>query len=338
MNPKTILLDHGSGGLATQNLIDELLVKRLKNPELCKLGDSAVLKTAGNGRLAFTTDSYVVDPIFFPGGNIGELAVFGTVNDLAMVGAKPLCLSLGLILEEGLPMDELEQVVDAVAAAARRAGVFVVTGDTKVVPRGKGDKVFINTSGIGLLPEGVEISLANARPGDAVICSGTIADHGITILTCRAGISVQGDLKSDTQPLNHLVQKVLEECSGAVHCLRDPTRGGLGTTLWEVAQRAQVGIEVEEAALPLRSEVAAACELLGMDPLYLANEGKCVAVVRGTEAEDVLRVMRSTPEGKDAQIIGRVLDGAPGRVVLKTAVGGSRLIEPLSGEPLPRIC
>lgn len=338
MRHKTILLDHGSGGLATHDLIENLLLARFKHPELSRLGDSAVLNSPGKGRLAFTTDSYVVDPIFFPGGNIGELAVFGTVNDLAMVGASPECISLGLILEEGFSVDELENVLDSIANASERAGVSIVTGDTKVVPKGKGDKVFINTSGLGLIADGVEISPAMVQPGDAVICSGTVADHGITILTCRAGISIKGDMESDTQPLHRLVRRITERYPGAVHFMRDPTRGGLGTSLWEMAQMSGVEIEIEEDAIPIKADVMAACELLGMDPLYLANEGKCIALVHNSKAEDILREMHSLPEGRDARVIGRVLDGVPGRVILKTSVGGKRLIEPLSGEPLPRIC
>ncbi len=338
MESKRILLDHGSGGLATQTLIDDILIRRLDNPVLSELGDSAILNLKHKGRLAFTTDSYVVDPIFFPGGNIGELAVNGTVNDLAMVGARPLYISLGLILEEGLLVEDLEHVVDSVAQAAKKAGVSVVTGDTKVVPKGKGDKVFINTSGVGVLPEGVNISVGRARPGDAVICSGSIADHGVTILTCRAGLDIQGDLKSDTQPLNYLVEAVLDACPGAVRSLRDPTRGGLGTTLREIASKSNVIIEIDESTLPIKDEVASVCDLLGMDPLFLANEGKCVVIVHEPDAEKVLQVMRSVPEGREARIIGRVLEGAPDRVVLKTAVGGLRIVEPPSGELLPRIC
>ncbi len=338
MESKQILLDHGSGGGATRALIDDVLIKRLANPTLNELGDSAVFDLRHNGRIAFTTDSYVVDPIFFPGGNIGDLAVNGTVNDLAMAGAKPLYISLGLILEEGLMVKDLERVVDSVAAAAQKAGVLVVTGDTKVVPKGKGDKIFINTSGIGILREDVNISAAAARPGDIVICSGNIADHGITIMSCRTGLDIRGDLKSDTQPLNRLVETLLDKCPGAVKSLRDPTRGGLGTVLREIATRSGVIIEISESALPIKNEVASICELLGMDPLFLANEGKCVAIVREADAEKVLQTMKSIPEGQDARVIGRVVNGSPDRVVLKTAVGGSRIIEPPSGEILPRIC
>lgn len=337
MKNKTILLDHGSGGLASQELISRLFLKHLENPVLSVLEDSAVIET-GVGRLAFTTDSFVVDPVFFPGGDIGSLAVHGTINDLAMRGARPLCLSLGMILEEGLSLADLELIVISIKESSEKAGVPVVTGDTKVVPKGKGDKVFINTSGIGTVSDGVSISAGEASPGDIILLSGTIADHGVTILTRRAGISIKGDFKSDTMALHRFVQTLVDALPGAIHTLRDPTRGGVATALSEIAKTAEVGMEIEESSIPIRPEVEAACELLGLDPLYLASEGKCLAFVAPDRSKRALDIMRSQPEGKDAAIIGMVTKGPAGRVVLKTAVGGARLVEPLSGEPLPRIC
>jgi hydrogenase expression/formation protein HypE len=337
MSGNKILLDHGSGGLASQQLISELFLKYLDNPTLHSLEDSAILANRP-GRLAFTTDSYVVDPIFFPGGDIGKLAVHGTINDLAMRGAAPFCLSLGLILEEGFEMDELERVIISISTACREAGVPVVTGDTKVVPKGKGDKIFINTSGIGFVADGVDISSQNARAGDAVIVSGTIGDHGITIMTRRAGISVQGELRSDTMPLHTLVATLLRELPGDIHTLRDPTRGGVATTLNEVAASCGLSIELRDEALPVRPQVRAACELLGLDPLYLANEGKCLVVVKGDAAEKALTIIRATPEGREAAIIGRLTAAKAGRVIINTPIGGARVVTPLQGLPLPRIC
>ncbi len=338
MSEKTILLDHGSGGLASQQLISEIFLKHLDNPILRGLEDSAILQNRP-GRLAFTTDSYVVDPIFFPGGDIGKLAVHGTINDLAMRGATPYCLSLGLILEEGLLLDELERVIISISEACKKAGVPVVTGDTKVVPKGKGDKIFINTSGIGFVDECINISSKNAKVGDAVILSGTMGDHGITIMTRRAGISVQGDLHSDTMPLHRLVAALLRGLpGGALHALRDPTRGGVASTLNEIAENSGLGIELCDEDLPVRPEVRAACELLGLEPLYLANEGKCLAIVSGEKAEQALAIMRATPEGQEAAIIGRLVAEKAGRVIINTPVGGARVVTPLHGVPLPRIC
>ena len=333
----TILLDHGSGGRASQQLISDLFLHYLDNPILHRLEDSAVLEPQ-SGRLAFSTDSFVVDPIFFPGGTIGELAVNGTINDLAMRGARPLCLSLALILEEGLPVSDLKKIIASVAQASKTAAVPIVTGDTKVVPRGKADKIFINTSGIGVVKPGCEISALQAGEGDRIILSGTLADHGITILTRRAGLQVAGELTSDTMALHTLVEQVTKEFPKAIHTLRDPTRGGLATSLSEIATTCDLCMVLDEEAIPVRPPVAAACELMGLDPLYLANEGKCVALVAPDKAEAILTLMQSTPEGKDAALIGRVTADYPGRVVLKTAIGGERLVEPLSGEPLPRIC
>ena len=337
MSEKMILLDHGSGGLASQELISEVFIKHLDNPILNSLEDSAILENPG-GRLAFTTDSYVVDPIFFPGGDIGKLAVHGTINDLAMRGARPHALSLGLILEEGLLFDELERVIISIAEACQEAGVYVVTGDTKVVPKGKGDKIFINTSGIGFVEEGVDISSKYAKEGDVVILSGTMGDHGITIMTRRAGIALQGDLKSDTMPLHRLVAALLKGLPGDIHTLRDPTRGGVASTLNEIAENSGLSIEIDNEALPVRPQVNAACELLGLEPLYLANEGKCLVIVSGNKADEALRIMHGTPEGKEAVAIGKLVAGKAGRVVIRTPVGGARVVTPLHGMPLPRIC
>jgi len=332
-----VLLDHGSGGLASQNLINDLFLKYLKDPLLNQLEDAAVLPVQ-QGQLAFSTDSYVVDPIIFPGGNIGELAVNGTINDLSMRGAKPLCLSLGLILEEGFALDQLELIIKSIADAADYAGVPVVTGDTKVVPSGKADKIFINTSGIGVVDKGVEVTTTRAGDGDIILLSGTLADHGITILTSREGLQIGGNVQSDSCPLHYLTKKMLEQGHQLIHTLRDPTRGGLGSTLSEIAKATNLCMEIDEQKIPMHSQVRSACELMGLDPLYLANEGKCIALVAPDHAEKILQAMRSVKEGADSAIIGRVSKKYPGRVVLTTVSGGSRLVESLSGEPLPRIC
>lgn len=337
MSDNTVLLDHGSGGIASQDLISNLFLKHLDNPILRTLEDSAVLDRQ-HGRLAFSTDSYVVDPIFFPGGDIGKLAVHGTINDLAMRGAQPLCLSLGIILEEGMDLDDLERIVISIGQASEESGVPIVTGDTKVVPRGKGDKIFINTSGIGVVPDNVSISSKNGQPGDAVILSGSMGDHGITIMTRRAGISMDGNLRSDTMSLHKMVSLLLTEFPGAIHALRDPTRGGVATSLNEIAASSNLSIIMDEASLPIRPEVRAACEILGLEALFLANEGKCLAIVDGTQAEAVLKLMRTTAEGREAVIIGSLAEGKGGRVLINTPVGGSRVVTPLHGEPLPRIC
>lgn len=337
MSETTILLDHGSGGLASQQLIGELFLKYLDSPILRGLEDSAVIDNQP-GKLAFTTDSYVVDPIFFPGGDIGKLAVHGTINDLAMRGARPLCLSLGLILEEGLPLADLERIIISISEAASESGVPIVTGDTKVVPRGKADKIFINTSGIGIVADGVTLSSKQAATGDAVILSGTMGDHGITIMTRRAGISLQGDLQSDTMALHRLVAGLLEQFPGRIHVLRDPTRGGVATSLNEIAASSGRSIVLDEGLLPVRPEVRAACEILGLEALYLANEGKCLAVVDQDSAADIITALQRMPEGRDAAIIGTVIDGTAGRVLINTPIGGSRVVTPLHGEPLPRIC
>ncbi len=330
-----ILLAHGSGGKLAHDLIKKSFVGMLDNPLLAQMDDSAVFDI--KGRLAFTTDSYVVNPIFFPGGNIGKLAVCGTVNDLSMSGAKPLYLSLAFIIEEGLLLSELKQIVGAIKATAEEAGVKIITGDTKVVDRGSADRLFINTAGIGIVPEGVNISGSNARPGDKVILSGTIGDHGIAVLSKREGISFSTELESDCAPLASLVGEMLK-ASRNIHCLRDPTRGGLATTLNELAEQSKVGIRIEEAKIPVREEVVGACEMLGFDPLYVANEGKLIAVVAEEDAEKVLRVMKRHPYGKNAVVIGEVITEHPGRVVMKTLLGSSRIVDMLTGDLLPRIC
>jgi len=330
-----ILLAHGSGGKLAHQLVEKSFLQAFSNPILAKLDDSAVLDL--KGRLAFTTDSYVVNPIFFPGGDIGKLAVCGTVNDLAMSGAKPLYLSLSFIIEEGFPQNEMEKIVDSVQKAAQDAGVEIITGDTKVVNRGSADKLFINTSGIGIIPDGVDISGSNAEPGDKVLLSGTIGDHGIAVLSQREGLSFSTNLESDCAPLGSLVAEMLE-ASPNIHCLRDPTRGGLATTLNELAKQSKVSIRIEEEKLPVREEVLSACEMLGFDPLYIANEGKLVAIVATEDADKVLKAMRGNRYGKEAAIIGEVGTEHAGRVVMKTCLGASRIIDMLVGDPLPRIC
>ena len=330
-----ILLAHGSGGRLAHQLVEREFVKALANPLLAKLDDSAVFEI--EGRLAFTTDSYTVSPIFFPGGDIGKLAVCGTVNDLAMSGAKPLYLSLAFIIEEGLSQKELGQIVVSIQKTAQEAGVKIITGDTKVVNRGSADRLFINTAGIGIIPEGVDISGSNARPGDKVILSGAIGEHGIAVLSRREGLSFSTDLESDCAPLAKLVMEMLA-ASPNIHCLRDPTRGGLATTLNELATQSRVGIMIEEEKVPAREEVLAACEMLGLDPLYIANEGKLIAIVSAEDAERVLSAMSRNHYGKEAAIIGEVTTKHPGRVVMKTSLGTTRIVDMLVGDPLPRIC
>ena len=336
MREGTIQLDQGSGGRATQELVGELFVKSLDNEYLRELNDSAVVTVPG-GRIAMTTDSYVVDPVFFPGGNIGSLAVHGTVNDLAMRGAKPLYLTAGFILEEGLSRELLAQIVAAMAAAAREAGVLIVAGDTKVVPRGKADKIFINTAGVGIVPPGLEIGGQYARPGDAVLINGTLGDHGLAVLCKREGLAFESEIRSDSASLYGLVAGMIEVCP-TIHVLRDPTRGGVATTLNEIAQQSGVGIRLFEETLPIREDVAGACELLGLDPLYVANEGKVLACVPSASAAAVLDAMRSNPHGKEACQIGEVVATDVGRVFLRTRIGGHRLVDMLRGEQLPRIC
>ena len=334
---KKITLAHGSGGKASHELIEKLFVANFGSKSLVAMEDSAVVQ-AGSERIAFSTDSYVVDPIFFPGGNIGSLAIHGTVNDLAMRGAKPLYLSVGMIIEEGFSYADLETIVLSLKAGAEKAGVEIVAGDTKVVQSGKADKIFINTTGIGLLDKELDISAQNGRPGDRIILSGTMADHGTTILCQREGLQIQGGFKSDSAPLNHMVSAMIREAGKSIHVLRDPTRGGVGTTLNELAQSSGVGIRIRETDLPVRDDVRGACELLGLDPLYLANEGKLLAFVEPEAMERLLAVMQKTEYGENACIIGEVVADHPGQVVLQTSIGSSRIIDMLHGEPLPRIC
>lgn len=336
MKTDKILLDHGSGGKASHGLITDLLVPEFDNPILGQLNDGAVFDIEGK-RLAFSTDTYVVDPIFFPGGNIGELAINGTVNDLAMCGATPLYISVGLIIEEGLSTDDLKNILAAMKEAARKADVLVVTGDTKVVPSGAADKIFINTSGVGFIPDGINISGHNASPGDKIILSGTMADHGITVLTKREGMTFESPIQSDTAPLNHMIREMIA-ASDQIHALRDPTRGGVGTSLNEIATQSKVGIKIYEEALPIREEVAGVCELLGFDPLYIANEGKLLAFVGPDHAEKILEVVKANEYGKDASIIGEVVADSPGKVFMQTRIGGTRIVDMLTGEQLPRIC
>ena len=326
-----ITLDYGSGGKKTAALIDEIIVPELGNAALNSLGDGAVLE----GGLAFSTDSFVVSPLFFPGGDIGKLSVCGTVNDLAMCGAEPKYLSLALIIEEGLPAEDLRRVVASIKSAAEAAGVQVVTGDTKVVERGRGDGLYINTAGIGLVKY-PGLGPDKMRPGDAVLISGTAGDHGAAVMLARDGL-MEGEIRSDCAALNGLAFALLD--SGAqVRVLRDPTRGGVATTLCEFAESAKLGIELDEAAIPVRRDVSAACALLGLDPLYCANEGKMLAVVAPEDAEAALETLRSRPEGENAAIIGRVTAERPGKVVLRTRAGGGRILQKLSGAQLPRIC
>ena len=334
-NPK-ILLDHGSGGKMAHRLTTELLLPLFGNPLLAKLHDGAVFDVQ-QGRLAFSTDTFVVDPIFFPGGNIGDLAVNGTVNDLAMCGAVPRYLSMGLILEEGLALDDLRRILTSARDALARCGVLLVTGDTKVVPKGAADKIFINTTGIGIVPHGVQIESAGARAGDCIILSGTMADHGIAILTQREGLRFESDIRSDTASLSDMVQAILAVTKD-VHVLRDPTRGGVGTALNEIALQSGVGVVLEEACLPVNPAVAGACELLGFDPIYIANEGKLLCFVPEAQAEAVLTAIRELPAGRAACIIGRVTAAHPGRVIMQTRIGGQRIVDMLAGEQLPRIC
>lgn len=337
-----ILLGHGSGGQLTAELIQRLFLPTFDNPILAALEDQATFELGGsNGapapRIAFTTDSFVVRPIFFPGGDIGRLAVHGTVNDLAVGGARPLFLSAAFILEEGLALADLRRIISSMRDACREAGVTLVTGDTKVVDRGKGDQVFITTSGIGLVPENCRLSIHAARPGDRIIISGTIGDHGIAIMSVREGIEFETVLESDSAPLADLTRVMLEACP-SIRCMRDPTRGGLSSALNELALASRVGVEVREAAIPVRAEVRGACEMLGLDPLYVANEGKLMAVVPSEDAERLVAVMREHPLGRNAAIIGTVVSAHPRMVTMHSVVGGERVVTMLAGEQLPRIC
>lgn len=332
-----ITLAHGSGGSATLALIENIFKKYFNN-EILSAGDDSARLNMGNARnIVFTTDSFVVTPIFFKGGNIGKLAVCGTVNDLATSGATPLYLSCGFIIEEGFSMDELEIIVETMSITAKECGVKIVTGDTKVVQKGAVDKIFINTSGIGVLPEAIDISGRNARMGDKIIISGTIGDHGSCILLERENMGFQAEIKSDCAPLSELVKDMLEAASD-IHVLRDPTRGGVATTLNEIAVQSNVTISIDEEKLPIKREVQGVCELLGMEPMYMANEGKLLIFVPGDQAERVLDVIRNNKYGKDASIIGEVINEGEAKVVLKALSGGTRIIKPLAGDQLPRIC
>jgi hydrogenase expression/formation protein HypE len=334
-NSEHVLLSHGSGGKLMHDLVTNSIVSILGNPILNRMDDSAQLTI--NGRLAFTTDSYVVKPYFFTGGDIGKLSVCGTVNDLATTGAVPKYLSLSFILEEGLLLNDLNVILESIRQTADEAGVQVVTGDTKVVDKGSTDGIFINTSGLGIIPHGVNISGSNAKIGDYILLSGTIGDHGIAIMSQREGLRFESPVFSDCAPLNHLVSEAIE-VSNNIHCLRDPTRGGLATTLNEIAQQSKVGIRIYEQEIPIESAVHGACEMLGLDPLYIANEGKMVAVVAASDAEIILDQFHKNKYGIKAKIIGEVVAEHPGRVVMKTPLGTSRLIEMPIGELLPRIC
>ena len=338
----TIVMGHGSGGRMMTDLIEHLFAPAFDNEWLGQMGDASaidllsIIHDPTSEKLAFTTDSFVVSPLFFPGGNIGELAIYGTINDLAMRGAKPLLLSAGFILEEGLPMETLGNIVTAMAQACRRTGVKIATGDTKVVQKGHGDGIYINCSGIGVIPSGVEIGPADARPGDALLVSGTIGDHGIAIMSVREGLTFQTGIQSDSAPLNGLVDAMM--AAGPLHCLRDATRGGMAAVLNELAGSSRVGIEFDECKVPLRPEVKAACEMLGLDPFYVANEGKLVAIVPGESAEQILAAMRRHENGREAAIIGSVVAAHPGLVTAKTFIGGMRVVDVPAGELLPRIC
>ena len=336
MKEDRILLSHGSGGKLSFNLIKKLFLPNFNNPYLKRLDDGAVLDIEGL-KLAYTTDSYTVDPLFFKGGNIGELAVYGTVNDLAMCGATPLYLSCSFIIEEGFSLSLLEKIVLSMRAASAIAKVDIVTGDTKVVNKGAADKIFINTSGVGMVKKGVNISGSNAKVGDVVMINGPIGSHGIAVLSEREGLKFETDIKSDTAPLSSLVADMLE-ISKDIHVLRDPTRGGLSTTLNEIALSSKVDIEINESDIPIQEEVRAACEILGYDPLYLANEGKLVAFMPSEIAPAILKKMRKNKYGKESKIIGRVVRKSEGKVYLNTTIGGKRIVDMLTGEQLPRIC
>jgi len=337
----TVTLAHGGGGKAMRDLIDDVFVGPFANPVLAPLEDQARFALSelarGGDRLAFTTDSYVVDPLFFLGGDIGELAVNGTINDLAVCGARPLYLSCAVILEEGFPLDDLRRIAASMQKAAAAAGVLIVTGDTKVVQRHAADKLFVNTSGIGVIPRGVDIAAARARPGDKVLVNGYIGDHGVAILAARDELALDVPIRSDTQPLNGLVESLLKACPD-VHCLRDATRGGIATVLNEFAQSADVCVHLEEPAIPVREAVKGVSEILGLDPLYFANEGKLVALIPAARAETALAAMRAHPAGVDAAIIGEIGDRPEGSVIMHTSFGGERIVDMLVGEQLPRIC
>jgi hydrogenase expression/formation protein HypE len=336
LRDELVTLAHGAGGKATRTLVEGLFLEELGNPLLEPLGDSAVLELNGS-RLAFTTDSYVVKPVFFPGGDIGELAVNGTVNDLAVSGAAPLALSAGFVVEEGFPVADLRRIAASMSAAAAAVGVPVATGDTKVVERGHADGVYINTAGVGEVPSGVALGPERVRPGDRVLVSGTLGDHGMAVMIARGELELEVELESDTAPMHELARSLLE-LGPAIRWLRDPTRGGLATALNELAQQSELGIVLDEAALPLRPAVVGACEILGIDPLYVANEGKLVAVVASEVADRALASLRAHPLGVEARLVGEIGTDPEGLVVLETSLGGSRIVDMLVGDPLPRIC
>ncbi len=343
MSEKHILLAHGSGGKQTHELIEGIFKKYFSNEFLNQGDDSANIpldkfSVDHKGSIAFTTDTFTVTPIFFPGGNIGDLAINGTINDLSSAGAVPLYLSAGFVIEEGLPVSELETIVKSMAEYAELAGIKIVTGDTKVVNKGQCDKIFINTSGIGYIPDNVKVSGKNAGIGDAVIISGSLADHGVAVMMKREGLEFESNVESDSYPLNRMVKSVLDKYSQDVRVLRDPTRGGLATTLNEIAHQSNVGIRIYEEKLPIKESVIAVCEILGLEPLYIANEGKMIFICSPDVASNVLKILKNTPEGKDASIIGEITSENRGRVTLKTAIGGERFIDMLYGEALPRIC
>ena len=331
-----VLLGHGSGGRLSADLLQKIFLPAFQNPALNSLNDQALLNVDGV-RLAFTTDSFVVKPLFFPGGDIGSLAVNGTINDLAMGGAEPLFLSVAFILEEGLPLETLQRIVASLGQAAQDAGVLVVTGDTKVVEKGKGDGLFINTSGIGRVLPGINLSADQARPGDCIILSGSIGDHGISILSQREGLEFESPIVSDCAALHTLVATMME-ASPAIRCMRDPTRGGLSSALNEIAAQSRVGMELEESTIPIQEAVRGACELLGLDPLYVANEGKLVAIADPTHADRIVAAMRAHPFGKQARIIAKVTQANSGMVMMRTSLGTTRIVDMLSGDQLPRIC
>lgn len=334
---ENIVLGHGSGGKMSQDLIRNYFLPPFDSPILWEGNDAGVVEVHPNSKLAISTDSHVVWPLFFPGGDIGRLAVCGTVNDLAMMGAKPCYLTAGFILEEGLEIAVLQRVVESMRVAADEAGVQIVAGDTKVVEKGKADQLFINTSGVGIISRELNIGGSQARPGDTIILSGPIGDHGIAVLEARGELGFKANVLSDVAPLNYLVAHMIESSTN-IHVLRDPTRGGIATTLNEIAKQSQVGILINENAIPVRPAVRAACEMLGFDPLYIANEGKLIAIVAEEDSHDVLMTMRSTPYGEDAAVIGQVLDEPKGRVLIKTPIGTTRVVDVLAGELLPRIC
>jgi hydrogenase expression/formation protein HypE len=332
----TIVLAHGGGGKLTHQLIERLFKKHFSNSELDLMHDGAMFNFKG-GRMAFSTDSYVVSPIFFPGGNIGELAVNGTVNDIAMCGAQPKYLSASFIIEEGLSMPELEAIVESMAVSSKKAGVSIVTGDTKVVPRGKADKLFITTAGVGMIPEGRDIHPSKINAGDKIIISGSIGDHGMAVMSVREGLEFESEICSDTCALNGLVEEMFRVSSN-INFLRDPTRGGVASTLNEIVSSVQKGIRIVEESIPVKQNVSSACEILGFDPLYVANEGKLIAIVPAIDAAKILSVMKEHSYGKDSAIIGEVTNDHPSMVILKTAIGGERVVDMISGEQLPRIC